>query len=197
MDWLNPGLLKFAGAFKAGAANIRMAGRLCLWENWENMRATLNRAYGAILAPGCNNVQTQNDFRATPLGADGTINVYVVGSLCGGSCSGMLVDIGYFCKELFGRERQGLWYFYHVRSRISRTGPAAATAVQSANCYASLQEINYYNHIETIYEVTPPSGMRIRSGTPPFDYTMLISRSGVNGTYKFVKGWWLHLMKKV
>ena len=29
--------------------------------------------------------------------------------------------------------------------------------------------------------------MPIRSGVPPYDYTMLISRSGVNPIYKFVK----------
>ena len=31
--WLNRDVLTFAKLFKAGAANIRMAGRLCLWEN--------------------------------------------------------------------------------------------------------------------------------------------------------------------
>ena len=183
VDWLNPRLLKFAGAFKAGAANIRMAGRLCLWENWERMRATLDQAYGAILAPGAT-TETQK-ILGYPLGADGTINVYVVGSLCGGSCSGMLVDIGYFCQELLEASDK-VYGIFTMYDKNLATGPAAATAVQSANCYASLQEINYYNHIETIYEVTPPSGMPIRSGVPPYDYTMLISRSGVNGTYKFV-----------
>ena len=184
VDWLNQGLLKFAGAFKAGAANIRMAGRLCLWENWEKMRATLDQAYGAILAPAAT-TETQKVL-GDSLGADGTINVYVVGSLCGGSCSGMLVDIGYFCKDLLGAGGK-VYGIFTMYDKILAMGPAAATAVQSANCYASLQEINYYNHIETMYEVTPPSGMRIRSGIPPFDYTMLISRSGVNRIYKFVK----------
>ena len=184
VDWLNPGLLKFAGAFKAGAANIRMAGRLCLWENWEKMRATLDQAYGTILAPRA--TAEAQKILGNSFGADGTINVYVVGSLCGGSCSGMLVDIGYFCKDLLGPSSRVYGIFTMYDKGLAR-GPAASTAVQSANCYASLQEINYYNHIETIYDVTPPNGMCIKSGKPPFDYTMLISRSGVNGTYKFVK----------
>jgi len=35
-NWLNPDVLKFAFAAKKGAGNIRMAGRLLLWENWDN-----------------------------------------------------------------------------------------------------------------------------------------------------------------
>ena len=33
--WLNPDLLYEIQSFMDGAGNIRMAGRLCLWHNWE------------------------------------------------------------------------------------------------------------------------------------------------------------------
>ena len=184
VDWLNPDLLTFAGAFNAGAANIRMAGRLCLWENWGEMHNTITKAYAAIVAPAA--MKEAGGVLGLPLGDGGAINVYVVGSLCGGSCSGMLIDVGYFCKELLGAGGN-VYGIFTMYDKDLAGGNAAPTAVQSANCYASLQELNYYNHLLTTYEVTPPSGPVNRSKEPPYDYTILISRSGVTPIYKFVK----------
>ena len=53
-EWLNPDLLNYALNFKAGAGNIRMAGRMCLWENWDKMRETVLQALAAIIAPAYN-----------------------------------------------------------------------------------------------------------------------------------------------
>ena len=51
-DWLDRELLKIeAGGFMNGASNIRMAGRLCLWENWSDIGATFRAAIAAIMAP--------------------------------------------------------------------------------------------------------------------------------------------------
>jgi len=48
-DWLNQELLKISGGqFTDGASNIRMAGRLILWENWNNISGTINSAYNQI-----------------------------------------------------------------------------------------------------------------------------------------------------
>ena len=33
---------------------------------------------------------------------DNGINVYVVGTLCGGSCSGMLIDMAYLIRSILG-----------------------------------------------------------------------------------------------
>ena len=48
-EWINPDLLNQIQNFKAGASNIRMAGRLCLWENWEQIRRTLASAYAYVI----------------------------------------------------------------------------------------------------------------------------------------------------
>ena len=94
-SWLDPELLKIGvRAFKAGAANIRMAGRLCLWENWERVTNQLEQHFGAIIAPA-NERTTRNIlseyFGRKQISADGNLNlintpnVYFVGSLCGGT----------------------------------------------------------------------------------------------------------------
>ena len=109
-DWLNPNLLNFALNFKAGAGNIRMAGRMCLWENWDEMQETVLKAHAAIIAPAtikeANNILAHH-YKTKGLPADnaivgGDIHIYLVGSLCGGTCSGMMIDMAYFCRNLFG-----------------------------------------------------------------------------------------------
>ena len=191
VEWLNPELLKFAGAFNAGAANIRMAGRLCLWENWGKMQGAFAKAQAAVIAPAA--MKEAEKILGKPLDdGGGGINVYVVGTLCGGSCSGMLVDVGYFCKNTLGASANvhGIFTMY---DEVLAMGAAAPTVVQSANCYASLQELNYYSHLQTTYLQTiygdnysPPIGM-VQSSEPPFDYTMLVSPSGIEQNVRFVK----------
>ena len=194
-EWLNPQLLDFAQSFQAGASNIRMAGRLCLWENWEQMQNTFFRARDAIIAPATtqDTVDILNQhYTAQGQVPDGrlvdsdAINVYVVGSLCGGSCSGMLIDIAYFFRNLLsGNDANRIYGIFTMYDKEQATGHQD-TAVRAANCYASLAELNYYNHSNTRYDVTFPSGHGVGNPTQkPFDYAMLVSRSGKNPLLKF------------
>ena len=189
-EWLNPELLKMP-FFKAGAANIRMAGRLCLWENWADMQNTLVNAHGAVIAPGAMTA-TLNMLKKPVdggiLGDGGGIHVYIVGSLCGGSCSGMLVDVAYFFKTLIGGGNTNRVYGIFTMYDAALAAPGAASnAVRAANCYAALRELNYYNFPETTYDVITPSGLPVNNpGQPPFDYTMFVSRSGKIPVHKFV-----------
>ena len=194
-EWLNPQLLDFAQSFQAGASNIRMAGRLCLWENWAQMQDTLFRARDAIIAPAT--TQETVDILNQHYAAQGqvpegqlvdanAINVYVVGSLCGGSCSGMLTDVAYFFRNLLsGNEANRIYGIFTMYDKEQATGHQD-TAVRGANCYASLSELNYYNHANTTYDVTFPSGHSVGNPTQkPFDYTMLVSRGGKIPNLKF------------
>ena len=191
-EWLNPELLKMP-FFKAGAANIRMAGRLCLWENWANMQNTLVNAHGAVIAPGA--MTATLNMRKNPadggLGDGGGIHVYIVGSLCGGSCSGMLIDVAYFFRTLIGGGNEGndnkVYGIFTMYDAALAAPGAASNAVRAANCYAALRELNYYNFPETTYDVITPSGLPVSNpGQPPFDYTMFVSRSGKIPIHKFV-----------
>lgn len=195
-EWLNPDLLNFALNFRAGAANIRMAGRLCLWENWEDMQATLNTAYAAIQATlntnEANEILAQHyESKGLPvddINVGDNIHIYVVGSLCGGTCSGMVIDTAYFCRNLLvgndGNEIRGIFTMHDPDLAADN---AALAAVHAANCYGSLWELNYYNHPQTIYNVTFPNNLGV--GDPnqtPFDDTMFVSRSSGDGNHIFV-----------
>ena len=185
-DWLDRELLKIAaGGFMDGASNIRMAGRLCLWENWPSIQSTFNTAIGAIMAPATKrktiDILTERDkIGVHPLDNTGSVKVYVLGSLCGGSCSGMLIDVGYFFRHLLrGYGDKSINGIFTMFDESHAANPDAMFNIRSANCYASLLELNYYHHQETTYDITFPDGTKIENmREKPFDYTLFVSPSG-------------------
>ena len=189
-EWLNPELLKVeTHSFETGAKNIRMAGRLCLWENWHEMKQKVTAARDAIIAQDTTDKTRemlaryyQSKGRQLPQGRlidDDAINAYIVGSLCGGSCSGMLTDVAYFFRSLFaGQQSSKIYGIFTMYDKDQATGQAADINVRSANCYASLLELNYYNHTDTTYDMTFPTGDRVEDiRRKPFDYATFVSRS--------------------
>lgn len=198
-DWLDPEVLKVeTHSFETGAKNIRIAGRLCLWENWKQMQDKVESAYDAIIAQ--DTTQKAQDLlqryyhakgRQLPqegLIDDGAINVYIVGSLCGGSCSGMLIDVAYFFRSLLaGQDSSNIYGMFTMYDKQQATGQNIDRVVRSANCYASLLELNYYNHTDTTYDITFPTGHRAENiRRKPFDYATFVSRSSRIPTIKHV-----------
>ena len=190
--WLNPGLLDFVAAFTEGAANIRMAGRLCLWENWAVVNNTLANALTAIKAPdtmvkAVPTLTEHYNAKGYPVPDGGpidgaSVNIYIVGSLCGGSCSGMLIDVAYFCRHLIGDDATKKVYgIFTMFDEDQAAGTDEAISVRAANCFSALWELNYYNHINTIYNVTFPSGHLVNTTNKPFDYAKFVSRNNMSG----------------
>ena len=197
-DWLDHPLLDHIQSFRDGARNIRMAGRLCLWENWTDIRRTLARAHANIITPAYRQetleILTQH-YHAKDLDIPNElvdqngINAYVVGTLCGGSCSGMLIDMAYFLRHLLGGSIHNKIYgVFTMFDRLLAEDNAEDIAVRAANCYASLSELNYYNHSDTIYDVTFPSNQRVNTTQKPYDYAMFVSPTGKLPNIRFVSG---------
>ena len=197
-EWLNPNLLNEFESFKAGASNIRMAGRLCLWHNWQQIRRTLSTARNRVIED--TNKQKTLDiltkhYQAKKLDVpnqlvdNNGINVYVVGTLCGGTCSGMLIDIAYLIRSILGRsdanEVNGIFTMY---DQLSATGNNDDIAARAANCYASLSELNYYNHPDVMYDVVFPNRQRPGTYQKPYNYELLVSPTGRNDAIRFVAG---------
>ena len=190
--WLNSNLLNYVEAFTKGASNIRMAGRLCLWENWSAVRSTLTAARMAISAPNTigqavGSLTKHYAAKGQPIPDGGPIdsngvNAYIVGSLCGGSCSGMMIDVAYFCRNLLGAgATKKVYGIFTMFDEGQAAGSDEAIAVRAANCFAALSELNYYNHLHTTYDVTFPSGETVYTVKTPFDYATFVSRSNMTG----------------
>jgi len=197
--WLDPNILNVeTHRFDVGAKNIRMAGRLCLWENWDDMQDIVDRTRAAIIAQDTTEKARsliRQYYRAkgrlipqTELIDSNTINVYIVGSLCGGSCSGMLLDVAYFFRSLsVGNQASNIFGIFTMYDRQHATGNDSDTRVRAANCYGSLLELNYYSHEDTTYEIVFPNGHRVeKTRKKPFDFATFISRSSITPTIKHV-----------
>ena len=162
--WLDEGILdsesvKLAGA---GAGNLRMAGRLSLWEKWNNkVRPKLSQAYHAFLHPDHKNEAEgflKNHFNSAINVDDQKHNVFLVGTLCGGTCSGMLLDIAYYFRHIGNADTRIYGIFTMYNEGLALGGDSA---ILLANCYASLVELDYYKRPETQYEVRFPNGSYI------------------------------------
>ena len=197
-EWINPDLLNQIQSFKDGASNIRMAGRLCLWENWEQIRSTLASAYAYVIE-GRNKRETSRilteHYEAKNLDVpiqlvdDNGINVYVVGTLCGGTCSGMLIDMAYLLRNILdGNIHNKIYGIFTMFDRISAGSNEEDITVRSANCYAILSELNFYNHPNTIYDATFPNGLRVNTPQKPYDYNLLVSPTSKHPAIRFVTG---------
>lgn len=208
-DWLDDAVLNIPGGmFVSGAGNIRMAGRLCLWENWQSLTsdrtkpgcaAVLRSAHDAITADVNRTKTTQmlNELYSQwgkPIPDFGIQigtrpNVYIVGTFCGGTCGGMFIDIAYYVKHLFGLWQKdiggqrakviGIFTVYDANDLNAATTDTAKN--HAANCWASLLEYDYYCHRISRYQITFPDGTTIDTNERPLDYLYLLSCSG-NGT---------------
>lgn len=196
-DWLDKKLVdQGPRSFKAGAGNVRMAGRLCLWETWESVKTELREEIGKLRSPD-NHRKTEdlldNYFKRKEIkGRSPDLRekscVYVVGSFCGGTCGGMFIDLGYFLADEVptagGADPSVSGYFTIYDNSLSEQ----ESPIRAANCYGALYELNFYSHPDTIYSVSFPDGPDIGpTQDPPYDYTLLISRTGRNPEIQFNK----------
>ena len=180
-DWLDERVLdsaavKFGGG---GAGNIRMAGRLALWENWnkdgKSVKPILRNAYLAIQesergndARGFLKRHFGRDIKVDPR----THNVFIVGTLCGGTCSGMLLDIAYYFRHIGNADTKIYGLFTMYNENLALGGDPG---ILLANCYASLIELDFYNRRETAYEITLPDGTSIYERQEPFNVATFFS----------------------
>ncbi|MBU1487694.1 tubulin-like doman-containing protein [bacterium] len=202
-SWLDEAILDIPGnSFTLGASNIRQAGRLCLWENWSKCTEALNDAKAKVT----NNTNIRETIsllrqyykkvgKKVSLSEDmiGSIpNVYIVGSLCGGTCSGMLIDVAYYLRHLFGlwaanyanrlsTNIQGI--FTILDEKLLSRGGFADVDKWTANCWASILEVDFYSHPSSMFEVDFPDGVKVRSNDTPLDYGYLLSCTGQGGTF--------------
>lgn len=180
-DWLDERILdsaavKFGGG---GAGNIRMAGRLALWENWnkdgKSVKPILRNAYFEIREPERRN--NARDILKRHFGREikvdpKTRNVFIVGTLCGGTCSGMLLDIAYYFRHIGNADTKIYGLFTMYNENLALGGDPG---ILLANCYASLVELDFYARRETAYEITLPDETSIYERREPFNVATFFS----------------------
>lgn len=86
----------------------------------------------------------KNDRLAQLTVGHGKYNVYVIGSVCGGTCSGSFTEMPSLIRQVFTNPAQvSVNAMLYLPDTLSTLDPAHASELY-ANGYASLKELNYY-----------------------------------------------------
>ena len=159
--------------FQKGARGIKALGRLAFTWNYERIKAKLPPLFN-ITFPVVydSNGNVERGF-----------SVYVVGSLGGGTGSGMFLDMGYLLNRLcddgaihYPLDVRGLFVMgeLHAQKAGSRT---------MANTYASLKELNHYMRNDTKFVPHYKDDYSDSTTKKPYDLIYLFGNS--NGNINF------------
>lgn len=180
-DWADIDTLKKLPDPEGGAGNIRMVGRLALLygENFENIKLSVLtrveqlRDLKEAKAQEARGPLPDGTNPEVSFAADGQVRIFIVGTLCGGTCSGLAPDFGYFLRSFLGQEKLiGIFTLPHPNS----VHPYAQRIKK--NSYSALVELNHY-HLSQKGDAPP---IRFPDGTsserfkkvPPYDLPYLV-----------------------
>lgn len=195
--WLDPRTLerKNERGYEEGVGHRRQAGRLCLWENWPRVRdAIIQTVEGVNTSESRTRADwflRENYFVRKPsrasLPADSLVDavprVYLVGTLCGGTCSGTFLDLAFFFRSLLdARNRSNLRDLGRTEIVGLFTIPDSIyirkekSLPHVVSCWAALLELDFYTKEETVYEVQFPNQPPFKTPEPPFTTAYLVSK---------------------
>ncbi len=194
--WLAPQLLDISpSSFEDGASNTRMIGRLCLWYNWKSLTRTIQNIYDRINNTTAKDrtkelvaryLKHKNREKET-IEVSSHCDVYIVGTLCGGTGSGSFIDLGYFANhDLQKKGKVGSLDNWRYGDNSDVYGiftvadlDTAENRTYAANTYAALAELDYYFHDESVYNVRFPESVDTANlaNTNPYRWVDLVSRS--------------------
>jgi hypothetical protein len=175
MDWIS-GDLSAQLAFNAqGAGGVRPAGRLLLWGdgNFGNVYNALSDSWQQIVNAASSR-ELRDKYSALVSQAGGFEThaaVYVVGTLVGGTCSGMFIDIGYMLRRITDLEESGALYGIFLVP-----GENLPLTMGYGNCYGALTELQFFRETQSFYQEVWPNDVRIpEQQLPPYGVVYLIS----------------------
>lgn len=174
--WFPPQLLRNIKAVEEGAKGIRPVGRLAFFHNYQKIKTAIEtaekrtRGHDSVL------------LKEAGLKVEAGLNIFVVGSLCGGTGSGMFLDVAYSLRHLYGSQSAQIVGYLVISPELYGNTPN-----MSANTYAALKELNYYStsgtKFEACYDIQ--NLVYVQERRPPFDHAYLVS-SQTGGEYQIL-----------
>ncbi|HEX4022094.1 MAG TPA: tubulin-like doman-containing protein [Acidobacteriaceae bacterium] len=157
--WLPNDLPAFSVA--TGAGMRRLVGHIAYFWRGADIAAHIERAMHAL-----NHAEVSGEFANVTDGAQ--TRVFIISSVCGGTGTGMFLDIAFLVNHLFARHNYETVRFgmLFLPSTFRQLGQSAQFANLEANGYAALQELNYYM-ADSFSQTTLPSPGDIASGEIP------------------------------
>ncbi|MCB5271273.1 MAG: hypothetical protein LHW56_05460 [Candidatus Cloacimonetes bacterium] len=136
--WFNFNALKDMGAtvLQQGASAMRPFGKLAFWYHADSIYASISNAITKLKNP---------NFKIDNLSSAKDIDVYVIGSLAGGTGSGMVIDIGAMLQKIDADlNPTGIFLLSDVFAHDKATPVKGSQTERDANCFAALQELDFY-----------------------------------------------------
>lgn len=164
-SWLPPQLIRNVKAIEDGAGGIRPVGRLSFFHNYRKIKTAIETAENRTR--GHEQAMLGQGFVVEP-----GLNIFVVGSLCGGTGSGMFLDVAYALRHAYGDIENKLVGYWVVSPELYGDQPS-----MNANTYAALKELNHYTAENTRFKACydPQLLVNIDEQRPPFDFTYIVS----------------------
>jgi hypothetical protein len=176
--WFPTELQRNLTSLEAGAGQVRACGRFAFFMNYHDIRDK----FKAVMS----NVQRRENYMQDTYNvkvAGNQINVFVTGSLSGGTGSGMLIDIAYAIRDWTKGESCSMTAVVPMPNAFA--GIKVGDRVL-ANGYAALMELSYFSDHRTEYNVSFSSGTvdEINNKKAPFDFTYLVGTKNENVNFK-------------
>ena len=163
--WFPPQLLKDLKAIDEGAKGIRPIGRLAFFHNHRQIRNALQTAEQRTRGHESKLIQQG-------LIVDNELSIFLVGSLCGGTGSGIFLDTAYCLRGMYGDRGAQISGYLVISPELYGDTPS-----MNANAYAALKELNYYATAGTSFKAyyDLQNLQFVEEDRPPFEYVYLVS----------------------
>ncbi|WP_221091516.1 tubulin-like doman-containing protein [Deinococcus aquaedulcis] len=185
--WADMSTLRKLKDTEGGAGNIRMVGRLTFMTdpNFSKLKLALLDRITRLRDLQASEAQMKRGSLqdgSNPMisfGSGGEIRVFVVGTLCGGTGSGLLPDFGYFLKSLPLKETEKVIGIFTLPHEHLTSVVASNADRLKKNAYHALLELNHYHQAAsgTLPPIHYPDGSVASMESHPYDLPYLVAPS--------------------
>jgi rubrerythrin len=167
--WFPRELERNINALEAGAGQIRACGRFAFFCNYHAIQKKFIQA--------CDRVKGKENLMLDRYGvkvSNSQINVFITGSISGGTGSGMLIDIGYCVRHWLKGQASPLVTMV-VPMPTAFAGIDVGDRILT-NGYAALMELSYFSDPRTEYVEQFSNSLtdEVRNVSAPADFTYLV-----------------------
>ncbi|MHC5614176.1 MAG: tubulin-like doman-containing protein [Nostoc sp.] len=165
-----------AASLISGAGQIRARGRLALFAKVADIDALIAQAINAVREIRTSKQAFSDNFQVSS--RDG-VEVFIVGSLAGGTGSGTFLDVAFLTREHLNNFSNitGVFVLPRVFANIPQTH------LVKSNAYGALKEIEHFWGLSPSNSIEIDYGIRkVKADRPPFDAVFLIDGVNKNGT---------------
>lgn len=161
-------------AIIAGAGQVRARGRLALFARAAEVFARIQRAVDDV-----RNIRNQKQMYSEQFQVSTRtgVEVHIVGSLAGGTGSGLFLDVAFMARDIVGDEQANFTASLLLPRLFSRY---AGVALVKPNAYGALKEIEYLSTMKSRFTVDYGT-RRVEVSRNPFDLVYLIDSINEQG----------------